>query len=158
MKIKFDYHIFGLVPENMDISENMKNKIIEGLRVYLQERTEIFSYYMDNLIKAYYKTEELIDAVKKTMQQIDKGIYCVAYNDDVLFVLWNGTVKDILWVKYFKGMIVEENMISIFSSSMESYGTAYGRINLDRKNLKYFVEKCDFHPDCRLDWKDDKIY
>ena len=50
-------------------------------------------------------------------------------------------------------MILEEENISILSSHVESYGTVYGRINLDRNKLVFSVEKSEFYEAFRWDWK-----
>lgn len=167
MEEKFDYHIFG-IPAPPDINEGMGDKIIDGICFFLKEKKVIQSYFMDDLREISYEIEELIDAVKKTIRQIDKGIYCVAYSPpsrygrtydkDVLFILWTGKVKNIFGVQSFKGIIVDEYDVSIFSSCMISYGTVYGRINLNRSTFEYIVEKSEFFEDFRWDYRDKKTY
>ena len=82
------------------------------------------------------------------MVEIKSGIYCIKYNPfrnscfrTLLVFLWKNNTKKVFAVRGYDGMMIDGDIISIFSSQHDSYEIVHGRIDINAITLQYHVRK-----------------
>lgn len=149
-----DYHIYNNSTQKCSSNVNME-KIINILCKHIDNNPNIKTYYIDELRDYSLQKDTIIESIRKNIETVDENIYCVKYitnkyelsNIVLIFCIDNDRVKTTFAVKSYSGILIDDNTVSVLSSNYESYGTIYGRIDIDRKTLRYKVREYEFVED-----------
>lgn len=155
---KKDYYNICSEWKEEDSDKVKVEKIKKEISTYIENGGNIPTYCMDRKYeekelygKKVYRTDELLKCISHDIVEIKDGIYCIKYYPfkifgnncflTVLVFIWKNNTKKVFAVRGYDGMIIDGDIISIFSSQHDSYEIVHGRIDIDATTLQYRVRK-----------------